>query len=356
MFALAVSAEGVAPARKLLPASVLHRSGNLLGDTALLSSLNETKAKALTVTAALADGRKLAAQLDQQRGVYRPLAARGSALYFSLLQLRKLDSMYCFSLAVRFLWVVGGCVRACLSRAVGVCGQAAAQLSHVSPVCLLVNPGANTVAVCCCVACVQMFLQLFKQLFSLPATQSPQHSQGQEAGSTSNSEEASTRNALLSQQLLALVHGAVSRAMFSKDHLSLALHLARHLHPQQFPDHEWAVLLSCSSAVVGASSSTRAAADTHQSRVPAAAGAPAPAWLGADRAAVFDQIAASLPELVVGARLQDSKLWAPWDLAGGGMGAIGTAVPVAVSSALTVLQQLILVAAFQPERWGSARC
>lgn len=33
----------------------------------------------------------------------RPLAARGSALYFSLLHLSKLDSMYCFSLSVRLL-------------------------------------------------------------------------------------------------------------------------------------------------------------------------------------------------------------------------------------------------------------
>jgi hypothetical protein len=63
--------------------------------------LNEAKAKALTVTAALEDGKKLAAQLDQQRAVYQPLAARGSALYFSLLQLKKLDSMYAFDLMVR---------------------------------------------------------------------------------------------------------------------------------------------------------------------------------------------------------------------------------------------------------------
>jgi hypothetical protein len=79
----------------------LSCSGNLLGDTALLSSLNETKAKALAISAALDDAKGLAAQLDQQRSAYRPLAARGSALYFSLLQLKKLDNMYCFSLTVR---------------------------------------------------------------------------------------------------------------------------------------------------------------------------------------------------------------------------------------------------------------
>lgn len=78
-------------------------SGNLLSDSALLSSLNKTKAKALTVAAALEDGKQLVTELDQQRSVYRPLAARGSALYFSLLHLRRLDNMYCFSLPVRFL-------------------------------------------------------------------------------------------------------------------------------------------------------------------------------------------------------------------------------------------------------------
>lgn len=32
----------------------------------------------------------------------RPLAARGSVLYFTLVQLRQLDPMYCFSLNVRY--------------------------------------------------------------------------------------------------------------------------------------------------------------------------------------------------------------------------------------------------------------
>jgi hypothetical protein len=82
-------------------------SGNLLSDSALLSSLNETKAKASTVAAALEDGKQLVTELDQQRSVYRPLAARGSALYFSLLHLRRLDNMYCFSLPVRSCWLGG---------------------------------------------------------------------------------------------------------------------------------------------------------------------------------------------------------------------------------------------------------
>lgn len=50
-------------------------SGNLLEDTALLSSLNDTKVQASSVASALDDGRALAAQLDEQRSVYRYLQA-----------------------------------------------------------------------------------------------------------------------------------------------------------------------------------------------------------------------------------------------------------------------------------------
>jgi hypothetical protein len=200
-----------------------------------------------------------------------------------------------------------------------------------------------------------MFLQLFKQLFRLPAIQSaahPPHSNSSHAPDSNQADAVSTRNTLLSQQLLILVHGTVSRAMFNKDHLSLALHLARHLLPDQFPDNEWGVLLSCSSAIVS-SSSTVAAADASRSAAGPPGAAAAPTWLGSEREAAYEQIAASLPELVAAARLQDSRVWAPWvGSAAAGAGAAGaTAVPVAVSSALTVLQQLILVAAFQPERW-----
>ena len=52
------------------------------------------------MSAALEAGKRLAGELDQQRSAYRPLAARGSALYFSILQLQRLDNMYCFSLTV----------------------------------------------------------------------------------------------------------------------------------------------------------------------------------------------------------------------------------------------------------------
>jgi hypothetical protein len=168
-----------------------------------------------------------------------------------------------------------------------------------------------------------------------------------------------SRNALLCQHLLVTVHAAVSRAMLSRDHLSLALHLARHLLPEQFPDHEWAVLLSCSGAVVGSGSTSTAAAGPgapgHQAFT--TQGGSLPSWLGPEKAAAYEQIAVNLPELVTRARLQDAKIWAPWaaSAAGGGVQIGANAVPVAVSSALSPLQQLILVAGLQSERWVGNR-
>lgn len=47
----------------------------------------------------------LQATLDEQREVYRPLAARGSALFFLMQDLQGLNHMYRFSLSV-FLGLV----------------------------------------------------------------------------------------------------------------------------------------------------------------------------------------------------------------------------------------------------------
>lgn len=192
-----------------------------------------------------------------------------------------------------------------------------------------------------------MFLQLFKQLFQLPATQTDQLVLQQ---ADSSAAQVLARIALLSQHLLVLVYNAVSRAMFSRDHLSLALHFARHLLPEQFPDAEWAVLLNCSSAAVGGSGG--ASGGSSGSIALAVTAGAVPSWVGPERMAAYELVALSLPDLVTSARLQDARIWAPWaaSAAAGGGTAGGASVPAAVRGALTVLQQLILVAAFQPER------
>lgn len=200
-----------------------------------------------------------------------------------------------------------------------------------------------------------MFLQLFKQLFQLPAIQSDSGTSSWTTHPDSSSNaEVLARIAVLCQQLLVLVHGAVCRAMFNRDHLSLGLHLAHSLLPEQFNGEEWAVLLSCSSSVIASGGSSTGTEPSTAQSSPAASAAALPSWVGPDRAAAYEQIAVSLPHLVPLARLQDSKVWAPWvaSAVGGGtaVATSGVCVPVPVSTALSVLQQLILIAAFQPER------
>ena len=71
--------------------------GNLLENRALISSLEETKVKAVTIEKSLEEAHKLQVTLDAQRSVYKPLASRGAALFFLLGDLSHLSHMYRFS-------------------------------------------------------------------------------------------------------------------------------------------------------------------------------------------------------------------------------------------------------------------
>ncbi|KAG8470560.1 hypothetical protein KFE25_008981 [Diacronema lutheri] len=73
-------------------------SGNILENKALIESLNETKAKSNTISDKLQQSTQLQISLDQQRDVYRPVAIVGSAVFFALVELRRLNGMYAFSL------------------------------------------------------------------------------------------------------------------------------------------------------------------------------------------------------------------------------------------------------------------
>ncbi|KAG2486208.1 hypothetical protein HYH03_015170 [Edaphochlamys debaryana] len=74
--------------------------GNILENKELLDKLNETKTRSATVEKALTESKGLQASLDQQREVYRPIAQRGSIMYFLLGDLQALNQMYTFSLTV----------------------------------------------------------------------------------------------------------------------------------------------------------------------------------------------------------------------------------------------------------------
>jgi hypothetical protein len=209
---------------------------------------------------------------------------------------------------------------------------------------------------------VQAFLKLFKQLLRWAAQAAGTASKANN-NSSSNHADALARNALLCDKLLELVHASVSRAVFNRDQLTLAVHLAHSLLPEQFPAEEWAAFLSCSSSGSGSvsnsvSNSSSTAGTRPGSATAAGAGGAAaavPSWVRGDRAAVFEQLPATLPNLVAAAQLHDARIWAPWASSTAGIAASSSSssnvefVPAAAASRLTGLQQLILVAAFKPE-------
>jgi dynein heavy chain len=87
---------------QVLDAELLERlssgTGNLLDDTELVGVLNNTKQKANEVQAALATAIETRANIDVKREQFRPVATRGSVLYFSIVETSQINVMYQTSL------------------------------------------------------------------------------------------------------------------------------------------------------------------------------------------------------------------------------------------------------------------
>ncbi|XP_060580911.1 dynein axonemal heavy chain 10-like isoform X1 [Ruditapes philippinarum] len=73
--------------------------GNMLDNTELISTLEETKTKATEVSEKLKLGAKTALDIDKLRDGYRPAARRGAILFFVLADLSSINSMYQYSLS-----------------------------------------------------------------------------------------------------------------------------------------------------------------------------------------------------------------------------------------------------------------
>jgi dynein heavy chain 2, cytosolic len=73
--------------------------GNILENKNLIDSLNETKAKSITIEESLEESKELQHSLDQQREAYRVLANKGSILFMIISDLQKINKMYLFSLS-----------------------------------------------------------------------------------------------------------------------------------------------------------------------------------------------------------------------------------------------------------------
>lgn len=72
--------------------------GNLLDDTSLMEVLNNTKTQAKEVAIKLEDAENKTKEINEKREQYRPVAIRGSAIYFTLIELFLVNWMYNSSL------------------------------------------------------------------------------------------------------------------------------------------------------------------------------------------------------------------------------------------------------------------
>ncbi|KFG44949.1 flagellar outer dynein arm heavy chain gamma, partial [Toxoplasma gondii FOU] len=73
--------------------------GNLLDDTELIEVLGNTKAKAKEVEKKLKDAQEKKLEINEKREQYRPVATRGSVLYFCMVEMSLVCWMYNSSLA-----------------------------------------------------------------------------------------------------------------------------------------------------------------------------------------------------------------------------------------------------------------
>jgi len=81
-----------------LPFRLAASKGDILEDTALVTSLEHTKATAEEIAAKRADAKVAETRLTSAREVYRPVAARGALAYFFMDSLQMLNRIYWFSM------------------------------------------------------------------------------------------------------------------------------------------------------------------------------------------------------------------------------------------------------------------
>lgn len=91
---------------KLLEANLLFKlsttEGSLLDDISVMEVLNESKAKAIEIKEKLESAEETKININQAREEFRPVASRGSVLYFLIVKMSMVNNMYQTSL-VQFL-------------------------------------------------------------------------------------------------------------------------------------------------------------------------------------------------------------------------------------------------------------
>lgn len=82
-----------------------NSQGDILEDITLIENLEETKKTALDIEEKVRLGRETEIKISKAREVYRPVATRGSLVYFLIDNLNALDRVYHYSMA-NFVYIL----------------------------------------------------------------------------------------------------------------------------------------------------------------------------------------------------------------------------------------------------------
>jgi dynein heavy chain len=77
---------------------LFNSQGNILDDEELINTLNQSKVTSATINSRLLEAQETEVNINTARERYRPVAIRGSVLYFVMADLAEMDPMYHFSL------------------------------------------------------------------------------------------------------------------------------------------------------------------------------------------------------------------------------------------------------------------
>ncbi len=217
--------------------------GDILQNTQLIDSLNQTKSASVEIESALSESRTIAASLNRQREVYRPVASNGSVLFFLVGQLASVNNMYRFSLA--------------------------------------------------------SFLSLFLKTLKADRPQAPPPDNEGDQNKRDDAKGAAKAIIVhLRSDLKMRVFAYVCRSIFKSDRLMFALHLIHSLHAQLFQEREWE---SFTGELVVSVGDVDASSDARSSAVAL------PRWADPSRESDFKAFALAFPELCASLTLGDAQ-------------------------------------------------
>ena len=182
----------------------------------------------------------------------------------------------------------------------------------------------------------------------------------------------------LKMLLVQLVYTHASRALFNKDRLVFALHVARHVTPGLCSQQEWNLFVSRALGPTellldpneNSDVRRRSSSSANSSKGAAAtlgSGTGAPAWLLPNTVGAYTALLEALPDVAAAANLHDASIWGPWVTASGGAATAGSSssstgsaiaaglkkgmdlIPARVVGRLTAFQALLMVKLFKPD-------